>query len=75
MSDNKVDGADLGHCSIFLKYGSLDACAPHTFISTSAFQDDPSRKTMSIFLTFRARVWKSAMYPKQLYKSLKDSKL
>lgn len=56
MSNIKVDGVDLGHCSIFLKYGSLDAYTPHTSISTSAFQKDPSRKAMSIRLTFRARV-------------------
>lgn len=56
MSNIKVDGVDLGHCSIFLKYGSLDVYAPHTSISTSAFQSDTPRKTMSIRLTFRARV-------------------
>lgn len=57
MNNIKVNGVDLGYCSVFLKYGSLDPYAPHTSISTSAFQnDDPSRKTTSICLTFRARV-------------------
>jgi hypothetical protein len=44
MSGIKVDGDDVGYCSMFLKYRSLDAFGLCTSVSTDAFQSSPHKR-------------------------------
>lgn len=43
MTGIKVDAVDLGHCSLFLKYRSLNATGLCTSVSTDAFQSSPCK--------------------------------
>lgn len=48
MTGIKVDAVDLGHCSLFLKYRSLNVFGLCTSVSTDAFQSSPC-KTLNVF--------------------------